>query len=88
MSESARHVTGMPLPPAAPPADAQPRARRPALRRVATRIGKALLLVLAGYYVLCVLLLVVYRFAAPPITGVQLERRIEAAMSGERFRSA
>jgi monofunctional glycosyltransferase len=38
--------------------------------------------VLGGYYVVCVALLAVYRFVAPPLTGVQLERRLEAALAG------
>jgi monofunctional glycosyltransferase len=45
-------------------------------RPIAKRVGKIALAIAAGYYVLCVVLLVVYRFANPPITGVQLERRI------------
>ena len=88
MSEAAPKRTGFPLPPAAAPADAPTTAppRRGALRRHGVRLGKAVLVVLAGYYALCVVLLVVYRFAAPPITGVQLERRIEAALDGEDYR--
>jgi monofunctional biosynthetic peptidoglycan transglycosylase len=42
------------------------------------RIAQWAIGIIAAYYVLCVLLLVVYRFVAPPITGVQLERRLEA----------
>lgn len=59
-----------------------PDTERPApsrTRRVAARAGRVILKVAVGYYVLCVLLLLVYRFVNPPITGVQLERRIEAA---------
>lgn len=55
-------------------------------RRIAARAGRAVLVVLVGYYVFCVLLLVVYRFAEPPITGVQLERRIEAMFSADEYR--
>ncbi|HET9453651.1 MAG TPA: monofunctional biosynthetic peptidoglycan transglycosylase [Gemmatimonadaceae bacterium] len=55
-------------------------------RRVAARAGKVVLALLAGYYVLCVVLLVIYRFANPPITGVQLERRIEAMRSDDDYR--
>jgi monofunctional biosynthetic peptidoglycan transglycosylase len=50
--------------------------RHPRARRAAIRVGKVALAVLAAYYVLCVVLLVVYRFVAPPITGVQLQRRL------------
>jgi monofunctional glycosyltransferase len=50
-------------------------------RRTLYRLGRAALLFFAGYYVLAVLLLVVYRFVAPPTTGVQLQRRIEAIAS-------
>ena len=45
-------------------------------RRLAFRIGRVALLVLGGYYIVCLLLLGLYRFVAPPITGVQLERRV------------
>jgi monofunctional biosynthetic peptidoglycan transglycosylase len=55
-------------------------------RRIATRVGKVVLAVVAGYYVLCVLLLVVYRFVAPPITGVQLQRRIESWIARREYR--
>lgn len=59
-----------------PPAPTSPRRAR--FRAVALRLGKAALLLLAVYYALCLELLVAYRFVAPPITGVQLERRVEA----------
>jgi monofunctional glycosyltransferase len=44
---------------------------------------KAFLFVLLGYYVLCLLLLAGYRFVDPPVTGVQLQRTIEARLAGE-----
>jgi monofunctional glycosyltransferase len=51
--------------------------RKPSrLRHIAKRVGKVVLAVAAAYYAICVALLVVYRFVSPPITGVQLERRI------------
>src|SRR5215211_7500616 len=70
-------------PPASPPRSPPRRGRRGRgmLRTLARVVGAVLL----GYYVACVVLLVVYRFAAPPITGVQLERRIEAAREGRRY---
>jgi monofunctional biosynthetic peptidoglycan transglycosylase len=49
-------------------------------RRLAARVGKAALAVAVGYYVFCVLLLIAYRFVAPPITGLQLQRRVEALL--------
>lgn len=49
---------------------------RSRLRRVAVRSGKLALAIAAAYYALCLVLLIVYRFAAPPITGLQLQRRI------------
>ena len=64
-------------PPYAPPAKAGRSRWRRVLRAVAA--------VLVGYYVLAIVLLVVYRFVAPPITGVQLERRIEAAFSEREY---
>ena len=50
------------------------------------RIGRWVLYVLGGYYLLCVLLLVVYRFVPPPTTGVQMQRRVEAVLSGSDYR--
>jgi len=54
--------------------------------KVAKRVGRAALAVLAAYYALCVVLLVAYRFIAPPLTGVQLERRIEAWLARRTYR--
>lgn len=36
---------------------------------------------MAAYYALAVVLLIVYRFVPPPTTGVQVERRLEAALA-------
>ncbi|MFN2564407.1 MAG: monofunctional biosynthetic peptidoglycan transglycosylase [Gemmatimonadaceae bacterium] len=69
-------------PPRVPP----PPYRRSRRRRLGSRIGKVALAVLAGYYVLCLVLLVVYRFVAPPITGVQLERRLQAWIGRPEYR--
>ena len=55
------------------------------VRRIAARTGKVVLKVLAGYYALCVLLLVGYRFVAPPTTTVQLQRRLEAVVTGREY---
>ena len=49
------------------------------------RIVKWVILALVGYYVFCVVLLVVYRFVPPPITGVQLQRRVEALLTGREY---
>jgi monofunctional glycosyltransferase len=73
-----------------------PRAQAPRSRgsrslrgqRTAILIVKSIIAVVAGYYVLCVLLLVVYRFAAPPITGLQLQRRIESWVARREYRPA
>jgi monofunctional biosynthetic peptidoglycan transglycosylase len=54
-------------------------------RSIARRIGKTVLAVIGGYYVVCLLLLVVYRFVSPPITAVQLQRRVEAWTSGREY---
>jgi monofunctional biosynthetic peptidoglycan transglycosylase len=43
------------------------------------------LAVLVGYYVLSVLLLVVYRFVEPPITAVQLQRRVESWITRREY---
>jgi monofunctional biosynthetic peptidoglycan transglycosylase len=55
-------------------------------RRIAIRFGKIALGAVAAYYVLCMLLLVAYRFVAPPITGVQLQRRIESWIARREYR--
>lgn len=54
-------------------------------RRVAVRLVRAALLLFAGYYVFALLVLVVYRFVPPPVTGVQLQRRVEAVVAGRAY---
>lgn len=56
--------------------------RDPRRRGLLRRVGRWALMVLGGFYLLCVLLLILYRFVPPPVTGVQLQRRVEAVMSG------
>ena len=63
------------------PASAPSASRR---RRLAVRLAKGALWVALGYYVACVALLVVYRFVPPPMTGLQLQRCIEAWFGGDR----
>jgi monofunctional biosynthetic peptidoglycan transglycosylase len=58
------------------PGVAPPSGDRSRWRRIAVRSGKVALAIAAAYYALCLVLLVVYRFAAPPITGLQLQRRM------------
>jgi monofunctional biosynthetic peptidoglycan transglycosylase len=55
-------------------------------RRVGRRVGKAALLVAAVYYAFCIVALVAYRFVTPPITGVQLERRVESLFAKQEYR--
>jgi monofunctional glycosyltransferase len=43
------------------------------------------LMVVATYLGICLLLLVCYRFVNPPITGVQLQRQIEALVDGRQY---
>jgi monofunctional biosynthetic peptidoglycan transglycosylase len=54
-------------------------------RRLAARVGKVAVAVGVAYYIFCVLLLIVYRFVAPPITGLQLQRRVEALVGRRPF---
>jgi monofunctional glycosyltransferase len=54
-------------------------------RHVAARLARAALLLFAAYYVLALLLMVVFRFVAPPVTGVQLQRRVEAVVTGRDY---
>lgn len=65
------------------PVPAPPRSRA---HRAAVRVTKAVLAVVAAYYVICLVLLAIYRFVAPPITGVQLQRRIEAMVGRRDYR--
>jgi monofunctional biosynthetic peptidoglycan transglycosylase len=68
-------------PPDDHPADPPPRRKRGLARRA---LG-TLLTLFAAYYVLCVLLLVAYRFTWPPTTGVQVQRRLEARAAGRGY---
>lgn len=49
------------------------------------RVLRALLVLFLAYYVFCVLLLVVYRFVRPPVTAVQVQRRIEALVKRTEY---
>ncbi len=60
-------------------------ARRKQRSGLLRRILRTLLLAIVAYYALCLLLLVAYRWVDPPLTGVQLERRIEAILSGDDY---
>jgi membrane peptidoglycan carboxypeptidase len=66
-----------------PPPAASPRPRR--FRTVAWRIARAALIVLAAYYVVALLLLASYRFVPPPTTAVQIQRSLEARISGGEY---
>jgi monofunctional glycosyltransferase len=70
------------------PGDAEPtvdpaayRPRRGWLSRIARFAFK----LFAAYYLFCLLLIVAYRFVSPPVTGVQLQRRIEAMLAGRPY---
>ena len=76
-------VGGMPLEPTLPASTLPP--PKPRWRRALGRVGKWLLVAFLAYYVFAVVLLVAYRFVEPPITGVQLERRIEAAVARRKY---
>jgi monofunctional glycosyltransferase len=47
------------------------------------RLARAALAVAAAYYAFCLVLLLAYRIVSPPITGVQLERRVGSWIAGE-----
>lgn len=66
-----------------PPPAAEP--RPPRWRRAVRGLLRAALWLFLGTWVLFALLLVVYRFADPPTTGVQTQRRIEAALGGREY---
>jgi monofunctional glycosyltransferase len=65
------------------PTPAQPRSRA---YRIAARAARVTLGIVAAYYVRCLALLIVFRFVSPPITGVQLQRRIEAMVARREYR--
>ncbi len=67
-------------PPSVPSAEPRRRARG-----IAFRVAKAALILFAGYYVFCLVLLVAYRFVPPPSTGVQIQRRVEAVVQGREY---
>jgi len=67
---------------AAPTVD--PAAQRP-WRGWLSRVARLAFKLFAAYYVFCVLLLVLYRFVSPPVTGVQLQRRLEARLAGRPY---
>lgn len=55
------------------------------LRRSALFAARLLVVLLLGYYVLCLTLLGLYRFVDPPLTGVQLQRIVEARFAGDEY---
>jgi len=66
------------------PSDAEPTVDPRAARRRPgwlARLGGAAVKLFVAYYVFCVLLIVAYRFVPPPVTGVQLQRRVEAMLA-------
>jgi len=77
-------INSLPLPPQ-PAAAAPPRHRLQRLRRLAVRGARMAGIAMAAYWVLALALLAVYRFVPPPITGVQLQRRVEAVLSGREY---
>jgi monofunctional glycosyltransferase len=68
-----------------PPVPPAPRPRR---RGIGFRVARAALLLFAAYYLFAVVLLVLFRFVAPPVTGVQLQRRLEAVAARAEYRPA
>jgi monofunctional glycosyltransferase len=70
---------------AAPDAAREPVRASARGRRIAARLGRAALILFAGYYLFALLLLVIFRFVPPPVTGVQLQRRVEAVVAGRDY---
>lgn len=66
-------------------AEAAPSRPSGRVRRVAARAGKLALKAIGVYYALCLLLLLGFRFVAPPVTTVQLQRRLEAFVTGTEY---
>ncbi len=62
------------------------RSRRPNIAiRFLWKLTKAVLLLVISYLILCLLALTAYRYVTPPITGVQLQRMVEARVAGESY---
>ena len=68
-----------------PEAPAPAEGATPPPRSWLARAGRALLVLILGYYAFAVVMLVVFRFVNPPVTGVQLERRIGALVAGDDY---
>lgn len=60
-----------------------PTKRRRGVRGWLGWLIRRLFIVVIGYLVACMLLLVAYRFIMPPVTGVQLQRIVESAFTGD-----
>lgn len=69
-----------------PPGTVPPSSGRSRFPPVARRLAKVALVACVAYYVVCLGLLVAYRFVPPPVTGVQLERRIESWIARRDYR--
>ena len=67
---------------------ARPRPQRSWPVRWAARLLRWGLAVVAGYLVACTVLLVAYRWVAPPATTVQVQRAVAAAIEGAPFELA
>jgi monofunctional biosynthetic peptidoglycan transglycosylase len=70
------------------PGDAEPTVDPASHRRGRgwlSRIAWLAFKLFAAYYLFCLLLIVAYRFVSPPVTGVQLQRRIEAMLAGRPY---
>lgn len=62
--------------------------KRGGMRRVRTWLWQALkwaVLIPLGYLALCAVLLLAYRFVDPPVTGVQVQRWVEATREGTPY---
>jgi len=76
-------VSAEPTPIARP---AQPGTRAPSrTRSIAGRVLRVAVICLGAYFAFCVALIGMYRFVNPPITGVQLERRVEAFVARKPY---
>ncbi len=63
----------------------QTRRRRRRLRRFFRRVARVGLLTVAAWYVACCLALTLYRWVDPPLTTVQVQRRVEAILSWQTY---
>lgn len=63
----------------------KPRVARAGIAAFLRRLGRAFVLLLTGYFSLCVVFLILLNWTYPPTTGVQLQRRVESLFNDDDY---